>query len=169
MAGLPAQSAWRPMTSADALAIAAIADAVHPDFPEEPAVAAERLALGPLGCLVLDGPDGLIGYAVSHPWIFGQPPALNTPLGRLPAQPDTWYIHDVALMPAARGTGAAAAIVTTLIGLASAARLPSLTLVAVNNSVGFWSRHGLSAVEAPDLAEKLRSYGPDARYMMRRC
>ena len=162
-------ASWRPMIFADAAPVAVIADAVHPGFPEDPAVVADRLNLAAEGCLVLDGPDGLTGYAVSHPWMFGQPPALNSVLGRLPAQPDTWYIHDVALMPAARGTGAAAAIVTTLIALASAARLPSLTLVAVNNSAGFWSRHGFSAVEAPDLAEKLRSYGPDARYMRRQC
>jgi GNAT superfamily N-acetyltransferase len=157
------------MTGPDSRAVAAIAHVVHPGFPEDEAIVAERLALAPDGCRVLEGPNGPLGYAVSHPWREGQPPSLNTLLGRLPAQPDTWYIHDVALMPAARGTGAAAAIVAALIGLASAARLRSLSLVAVNASAGFWSRHGFSAIEAPDLTEKLRSYGPDARYMLRRC
>ena len=43
--------------------------------------------------------------------------------------------------------------------------LPEMALVAVHGSVPFWQRHGFTVVEAPALAEKLASYGEDARYM----
>jgi len=41
------------MTEADLPAALAIAEVVHPNYPEDPAVFTERLALYPRGCLVL--------------------------------------------------------------------------------------------------------------------
>ncbi len=41
-----------------------------------------------------------------YPWRFGQPPKLNMRLHRLSDDADTFYIHDVAILPAARGGGA---------------------------------------------------------------
>ncbi|MEJ1976896.1 MAG: hypothetical protein WDN49_13095 [Acetobacteraceae bacterium] len=58
-----------------------------PLYPEEPAVLAERLQLYPAGCLVLQVGQGIAGYAVSHPWLFGRPPALNARLEGLPDSP----------------------------------------------------------------------------------
>lgn len=99
---------WRAMAAADLAAAERIAARVHPDYPEDAAVFAERLSLFPEGCLVLVSPSGeLGGYVIAHPWRLGQPPALNSLLGALPAAADTLYIHDIALLPERRGGGAA--------------------------------------------------------------
>jgi len=153
------------MTSADLDAVAAIAASVHPAFPEDAAVFAERLKLYPAGCLMLDGDGGPVAYCLSHPWRAGDPPALNVRLCALPAQPSTYYVHDIALMPQARGSGAAAAVVARLVTLARAERLPTLSLVAVNGSGGFWRRHGFRAVADDMLAARLASYDATATYM----
>ncbi|QCI65228.1 GNAT family N-acetyltransferase [Phreatobacter stygius] len=158
---------WRPMRPGDLGRVAAIAAEVHPDFPEDDAVFAERLALYPEGCLMLEAAGSPAGYVVSHPWRSGQLPALNALLTKLPDDRSTYYIHDLALLPAARGSGAASAIVAILVGQAVAEGLPDLSLVAVNNSQGFWQRHGFSVVTDPALADKLASYDAAARLMVR--
>ena len=158
---------WRPMIAADLPAVQALADAVHPDFPEDAAVFADRLALHPAGCFALQGDAGAIGYVLSHPWHIKQPPKLNAILGRPAAPASTYYIHDLALLPAARKSGAAAAIVEILAAHARALRLPNMTLVAVNNSVHFWRRQGFDIVVDPDLDRQLRSYDTQACYMSR--
>lgn len=155
------------MTRADLSAVARIAAIVHPAYPEDPAVAAERLALDPAGCFVFEGADGPSAYLLSHRWVDGAPPALDTHLHALPAHPNIWYIHDIALMPETRGQGAARAIVAALDALARSHGLHRLALVAVNNSVPFWRHHGFTDATTPALAEKLASYGGDARYMTR--
>jgi len=156
------------MAAADLPAIATIAERVHPDYPEDDAVFAERLGLYPAGCLVLAaGPDPL-AYAVSHPWHHLQPPALNSLLEALPATPSTYYIHDVALLPEARGSGAGSALVARLVAQARAVALAHLSLVAVNGSAAFWRRHDFAEVEVPALSQKLVSYDNAARLMARR-
>lgn len=159
---------WRAMTRADLPAVAHIAAVVHPAYPEDPAIAAERLALEPAGCFVFDGANGPAAYLLSHRWIDGAPPALDTHLHALPPHPTVWYIHDIALLPETRGQGAAGAIVATLESLAQAHGLHRLALVAVNDSAAFWTRHGFADATTPALAEKLSTYGGDARYMSRR-
>jgi GNAT superfamily N-acetyltransferase len=158
---------WRGMTRADLGAVMAIAAEAHPDFPEEAEIFAERLRLFGAGCRVLDMAGGIGAYLVSHPWREHEPPALNAPLGALPAVPGTYYVHDLALLPRARSTGAARLAVADAVGLARGLGLPSLSLVAVNGSTGFWVRQGFSVVADPRLDAKLASYGGDARFMMR--
>jgi ribosomal protein S18 acetylase RimI-like enzyme len=157
------------MMPADLPAVLAIADAVHPNYPEDPTVFAERLALYPDGCMVLMRDDRAVGYLVSHPWAYAQPPALNSLLGALPVSPTTYYIHDIALLPEARGTGGANAVVARLIALAGALGVGNISLVAVNDSVAFWARHGFHVVFDRALDKKLRSYDADARLMVQQC
>jgi ribosomal protein S18 acetylase RimI-like enzyme len=157
------------MDQADLPAALAVADIVHPRYPEDPAIFAERLALYPAGCLVLTQGEDLIGYIVSHPWIHGAPPALNSLLGALPIPPTTYYIHDIALLPQARGSGAARTVIALLAGRAEASGLSNLSLIAVNDSVAFWQRHGFAVTPDPALDNKLRSYDESARFMVRQC
>ncbi|WP_454001069.1 GNAT family N-acetyltransferase [Afipia felis] len=164
---MTAKPAWRPMTAVDLPAVNAVAARVHPAYPEDEAVFAERLRLYPLGCHVLDRNGTIVAYAVSHPWVDHAPPPLNAPLGGLPARPSTYYLHDIALLPEARGSGAAVVLVAMLVAQAGVERLSSLSLIAVNGSAGFWRRQGFEAVTDDALAAKLRSYGDDAQFMMR--
>ena len=158
---------WRPMTTADLPAVLAVAAVVHPDYPEDEAVFSERLRLFPDGCLVLAGDGGLCGYVVSHPWCRSAPPALDSLLGGLPAQAGCFYIHDLALLPAARGSGAGGMIVASLVEIAARVGLPCLSLVAIDGSSGFWRRQGFRERHDPALAAKLASYDDAARYMER--
>ncbi|MBR3194031.1 GNAT family N-acetyltransferase [Bosea sp. (in: a-proteobacteria)] len=158
---------WRNMSAADLPAIMAAAAEVHPDYPEGEAVFTERLALHPAGCLVLAGGDGIGGYVLSHPWRFGQVPALDSLLGALPEDADIYYIHDLALLPLARGGGAASACVHRLAAHARAAGFARMALVAVGNSAGFWQRQDFREAHDEALARKLASYDSAARYMIR--
>lgn len=158
--------AWRAMTVSDLYAVSRIAAAVHPGFPEDDAVLDERRLLWPDGCRLLTQDGVAAGYVLSHPWVYPSCPPLNARLGGLPDTADTFYIHDLALLPIARGSGAAGAVVDQLRASARDAGFPRLSLVAVNNSGGFWRRQGFEAVDAPGLAAKLSSYGEDARLMV---
>ncbi|MBB4019265.1 GNAT superfamily N-acetyltransferase [Chelatococcus caeni] len=163
-----AGAGWRPMTVTDLQDVDAIARAVHPGFPERPEVFTERLALFPAGCLILERDGEAAGYLLSHPWHAGAPPPLDSLLGRLPPAATTYYLHDIALLPRGRGTGAAGAALPHLVRQARIVGADNLSLVAVNNSAPFWQRHGFVAADAPGLADKLASYGGDALYMLRR-
>lgn len=159
---------WRPMSPDDLPRVARLAARVHAAYPEDEGVFAERLRLYPAGCHVYEAGGRLLGYVLSHPWADRAAPALNSLLGALPASPATYYLHDLALLPEARGAGAGSAIVAALVAQARAEHLPTMSLVAVHESEAFWRRHGFEAVEDAALSEKLRSYDEAARFMMRR-
>jgi len=154
---------WRPMRASDLSSVNDIADEVHVNYPESPEIPAERLALYPRGCFVLDLNGRASGYIVSHAWRFGHAPKLNSLLGRI-ENPDILYLHDLALLPSARGHGLGAGIVKMLSDLARQENLKAICGVAVNNSVPFWKKQGFVVEQegAPDLS----SYGDDARYVV---
>lgn len=158
---------WRPMTAQDLAQVQVLADAIHLDHPEDAKVFEERLRLYPQGCLALDEHGRLVGYALTHPWHYGAPPALNALLGTIPTEATTYYVHDVALLPEGRGKGHAADIVERLARHARGAGFPNLSLVAVNNSQAFWKRLGFHSTSVPGLEAKLLTYGPDAVLMVR--
>src|SRR5258708_37975276 len=156
--------AWRLMPPADLAQVEAIGELVHPAYPEAATVLAERLALYPQGCHVLAAGATLHGYAISHPWHDLLPPKLNQLLHALPDPAGCAYIHDVALLPAARGTGAGGSIVASLI---AAARGMPVCLVAVGRSVPFWARFGFAAAGDARTRTMLQSYGASAVFMRR--
>jgi ribosomal protein S18 acetylase RimI-like enzyme len=159
--------AWRQLTGYDLDAVVEIAGIVHPDFFERRDVLEERQRLYPTGCYLLEIGEKPTGYVLSHPWRLSALPALDALLGQLPADPDTYYLHDIALLPVARRVGAAGRIVSGLIKHAAARGFGTMSLVAVNGSAGYWERHGFAAADAPDLYGKLLSYEEGARYMVR--
>ncbi|HQZ12307.1 MAG TPA: GNAT family N-acetyltransferase [Devosia sp.] len=157
---------WRAMTAYDLGAVEDIAGTVHPGFYEAPEILAERQSLYRNGCYLLEIGEKPAGYVLSHPW-RDTPPALNTPLGELPADASTYYLHDLALLPVARRVGAAGRIVEALIKHATAQGFASMTLIAVNGSQSFWERHGFAVADRPELGAKLESYEPSAKLMVR--
>jgi ribosomal protein S18 acetylase RimI-like enzyme len=155
------------MTAYDLPAVGRIAAAVHPGLYEAPEVLAERQQLYPHGCYLLEIGERPAGYVLSHPWRAGALPPLNARLGAIPADATTYYLHDLALMPFARRVGAASRIVRALVKHAGAGGFASVTLVAVNGSQSYWERHGFAMQHAPEPGDKLESYGPDARLMVK--
>lgn len=156
------------MSPFDLPAVQAVGEIVHPLYPESPAVAAERLALYPAGCLVAERVGNLLGYTVSHPGLLGRPPVLDSLLGSLPEKPDCLYLHDIALLSEPRGLGLGSALIARLLMLAKAEGFALLALTAVNNSAGYWQRQGFAPYHGDAaLAAKLASYGEDALYLVR--
>jgi GNAT superfamily N-acetyltransferase len=138
---------WRPLQASDLATASRIAALIHPDYPEDDAVMAERLRLCPEGCFALVADDGaLLGYAVGHPWRARSVPDLDTLLGALPAPAGAWCIHDVALLPDARGRGAAAELVGLMRAEARRRAVAEMVLVAVGNAAGFWRHHGFRPI-----------------------
>ena len=159
---------WRALTTLDLPEVEAIAATVHPAFPEDVTIFAERLRLYPDGARLLELDGAPSGYILSHPWRSGSMPALGTLLGAIPADADTYYLHDLALLPRARGTGAAAMIVGDMLRHARASGFAGVSLAAVNGSLPFWYKHGFRALDVPELAGKLASYEGAARFMVKR-
>jgi GNAT superfamily N-acetyltransferase len=158
---------WRAMTTLDLPAVDAIAAVVHPAFPEDIAVFAERLRLYGDGAWLLEIGGAPAGYLLSHPWPAGTMPRLNHLYRMLPAGLQTYYLHDLALLPTARGFGAAAAIVKRALAHARRAGFATASLVAVSGSAPFWERHGFAPAATPELREPLLGYEAAARYMVR--
>ena len=155
------------MGTADLPVLLQLADIVHPAYPEDAAVFAERLRLYPDGCLVLEAAGTGVGYVVSHPAIVAEPPPLNSLLGELPVRPTTFYIHDIALLPQARGGGAAGEVIGLLLAHAVGRGLPNMSLTAVNESAPFWLRQGFRIVADGLITRRLRSYDDAAQFMVR--
>ncbi|GAA0642635.1 GNAT family N-acetyltransferase [Brevundimonas lenta] len=156
------------MTPADLDAVADIAVIGFPEHFEGRDCFENRLALNAPGCFVLAGADDRpLGYLVAYPWSAGSAPALNTLIEAIPDDAAVMYLHDLAIHPDARGSGASKPIVEALADQARAAGWPALALVAVNDAVRFWEGHGFTVSDAPGMSAKLASYGPDARYMIR--
>jgi len=159
--------AWRALTGYDFGAVFEIANRVHPGFFETETVLAEKFALYRNGCYLLEVSEKPAGYVLSHPWKRGDLPALNTLLGTIPADADSYYIHDLALLPLTRGLGAAKQIVNGLTKHARAMGYGTMSLVAVNGSLPFWEKQGFAVEDRPDLSEKLAAYEDTARYMVK--
>jgi GNAT superfamily N-acetyltransferase len=156
------------MIAADLTFVERIAGIVHPAYPESEEVPAERLALFPAGCLIAEGALAeVLGYVVSHPGRLGRPPALDSRLGELPSDADCLYLHDVALLPEARGLGLGESLVDLLRALGIRSGFKVLALTAVNRSTSYWRHRGFSDYSGDGiLAAKLASYGDGAVYMI---
>ncbi|WP_207461481.1 GNAT family N-acetyltransferase [Azospirillum sp. SYSU D00513] len=163
----PAGARWRAMEAADIDRVLRVADIVHLDYPEGREVYEERMALFPLGCRVAERGGAVIGYAVMHPGRLGAPPPLDSRLGALPDPADCLYIHDVALLPEARGTGLGAGALAHARSLALDLGLGRLALTSTPPARGYWERLGFAPYGEADaaLAAKLASYGGAMTYM----
>ena len=160
---------WRAMRLEDLPMVVQIAEQVHLDYPESPAVFAERLSLYPAGCwVVADAAQCVHGYAITHPALLGQPPSLNTLLQQLPAQANCLYLHDVALTTTIRQFGLGAALVAMIRQRAAQEGLGHIALVAVNDSPAYWRRQGFASYVHEDeaLRQKIASYDAAAAYLV---
>ncbi|MDP5279395.1 GNAT family N-acetyltransferase [Sphingomonas sp. DG1-23] len=150
------------MRATDLAAVSAISDAVHGRFTEPLAVYAGRLDLYPAGCFVLEQDDTVAGYLISHPWHREDPPKLGALPGAIPPDADAWYLHDLALLPAARGAGAGRAALDLVKAQARARGFADIALMAVGGADRYWTRQGFAYV--PRDADP--SYGDDAYLML---
>ncbi len=140
-----------------------------PEFHEPHDAFASKLQASPRSCWVLAGRDGLLAYLVSLPIEGDQLPKLHARTCPYPARPDWLYVHDMAVAPEARGSGASTLLLGEAFGLARSLALPQAGLIAVQGSLPYWVKQGFRPVVADSRVErdKLASFGADARFMVR--
>lgn len=148
------------MAAADLSAVAAISASVHGRFGEPAEVYANRLSLWPTGCFVWQWNDAIAGFLVAHPWYRATSPALGALLSAIPHDADSFYLHDIALLPDTRGRGAGQTAMRLVIDMARGAKCRDIMLVAVNGAEHFWQAQGFAVVEEG-------GYGPGT-FRMRR-
>lgn len=144
----PTAGTVRGLTCADLAAVAAVQRACYRDeLVEAEAAFHGKLARFPAGCLGLECNGRLGAYCFCQPWQTGRP----LPLGDDPRAarhdaadeaPDCLYIHDLAVIPAWRGTGAADLLFRAVLRVGERERLTRFALVAVQGSEPFWTRRG---------------------------
>ena len=158
---------WEPLLPSEVHKVDEIARIVHPDLPERVEVFAEKISLFPQGCRKLVLLEETVGYAISHPWKLHAIPHLDEFLTKIPEQSDCIYIHDVALLPKARGNDAAMELVKELRETALELDIPSLALVSVYGTDVLWKRFGFQSISNEQLNQKLACYGATAKYMLK--
>jgi GNAT superfamily N-acetyltransferase len=157
---------WRPAAASDLIEMRRIAEQIHPDLHERPEVFAERLRLFPEGCFVLVRDQQVLGYGLCHPWFLHNIPPLDQLLGSIPRSPECLLIHDVAVLPQARGRRAASRLIEITANLSRRLGIPYMALVSVYDTRVLWARLGFEVVADSTLVDKLKSYGQAARYMI---
>lgn len=158
---------WQHMQSSHISAVISIAEIVHPNFPERPEVLREKLALFGDGAFILEHDGISVGYLFCHPWAANDIPELDMFLQNIPNDANVLYLHDIALLPAAQGQGAAAHAIQIVEELARASHFNQISLCAVNGSTPFWRHHLFEQVDVPNLHSKLMSYDKNACFMVR--
>jgi GNAT superfamily N-acetyltransferase len=162
----PASAAWLPLSPSDFDAVDRIAQAIHVDIYERTEVLFDKASFFPQGCRKLVRDGAILGYAIAHPWFINEIPEIDQFLPKRDEAPDCLFLHDVAVLPAARGSNAAAALLALLRPLARARNLRFLACVSVYGTDRLWSRFGFTAISRAGIDAKLASYGPTAKYMV---
>jgi GNAT superfamily N-acetyltransferase len=162
----PAPS-WRSLNREDVPLLLQIAKVAHPDLAERSEVFVEKWRLFPEGCFGADQHGDLRGYGIAHPWLLNEIPPLDAFLRALPDPATCLYVHDVALLPSARGHGLAGALIDLWVQVAQRRGLPALSLVSVYGTFKLWGGLGFRDASSAVPTSKLQSYGPTARYMIR--
>ena len=157
--------AWRQATKADLDTVVSIQESVHTLEPETREVFAAKLAAFPQGCRVLDSASGLVGYGIFHPWRLDRVPALHALPFVMPDPADCLFVHDVALLPPARGQGAARALLDSVKQTARERAIHNLSLVSVYDSAPIWERLGFRVSPMALDPAKRAQYGDTACFM----
>jgi len=127
------------MTQKDIQQVYQISLHIHSLY-EDPEIFEERRALSK-GSYVLDA-EKVVGYLISHPYCRDTYPPLNTLIREIPEDPDTWYIHDLAILPEFRGRGMVRPVLEEVKALALAYGIKELSLVSVYGTEPFWTKMG---------------------------
>jgi ribosomal protein S18 acetylase RimI-like enzyme len=105
---------WRPMTSRDINKVYTISLAQWgSDYYESLDVFRNKLEYYPDGCFVYEEDFKVHGYLISHPWSSTNIPEINEHLTKMIL--DTYYIHDIVLLPEFRGENIAAKMIHNIL------------------------------------------------------
>ena len=154
----------RAINDTDWPSILSIQATVYPDItPETETVLRSKLALGPQTCLVItDQQHNVTGYCLAHPW-HKHPASLHTVYSK-PQQTELLYIHDMAIAPLYAGKQIGSQTLKYLQQWAKQQGYKELSLVSLQQAVGYWQRHGFKPL---NYAIDEVQYGAGACYMLK--
>ncbi|MBE9610217.1 GNAT family N-acetyltransferase [Chitinilyticum piscinae] len=133
------------------------------ELHESVVVLADKQRLGPDSCWCWREQGGVLGYLLAHPWAGDAPPAWGLGGQQFTGEPDQLFLHDMAILPAQRGKGIAAALLGQASRWALLQGIGHLRLVAVMGAHSYWERQGFAEVRgAPPLPAY---YGEEAVLM----
>lgn len=157
----------RPMGVADLSAVLEIQAVCYTQIvPESLESFVAKLMAAPASCFIATIEKRTVGYLVAVPSAFGHPPLLDQAYCRLPAEPDCLHLHDLAVTPAARATGAGRLLVDAFFAQLRESEFPRASLIAIQDSAPYWQRRGFQPVSlGSSLQSKLAGYGQDVQYM----
>jgi len=117
----------------------------------------------PSCCFVYQSEGEVMAYLLAHAWDSQTPPKLFQPL------PSTThgkylFLHDLSVAKQLSGLGVGTKMVNHLLDVAKAEGFGEIRLVAIQNSVPFWSRMGFQVVANQKACS---SYGENATVMRR--
>lgn len=158
-----------PMTAAHLGAVAEVqARAFTEDLRETPEVFADRFARFGEHFRIALREGQMVGYMICFPWKLGDTPVNNEPFPAALPEPDCFYIHDIALLPEARGIGISRAMLDDAYQTALRLGYDAVSLVAVGQSGSYWDKVGFVPYTrvGPRKLERIQDiYGPGARLM----
>ncbi|WP_160162620.1 GNAT family N-acetyltransferase [Hyphomonas neptunium] len=144
------------------------AQAFTEDLRESPEVFADRLSRFGEYYRVAFMEGRMVGYMIGFPWKLGETLVNNEKFpADLPA-PDCFYIHDIAILPEARGAGISKAMLEDAYKTAHRLGFDAVSLVAVGQSGSYWDNAGYvpyTLVGPRKLERIVDIYGPGARLM----
>lgn len=158
----------RSMTPGDLGQVLAIQQRCYPPQYHEPLSAFEnKIGQSPRSSWLAVEAEMALAYLVTLPVDEDHFPALHAADWEPPAQPKWLYLHDLAVDPGHRGSGAGRGLVQKAFEHARASGLDGLALVAVQGSQPYWVKQGFQArqVDHQGLLAKLRSFGEGASFM----
>lgn len=158
------------MTLADLSLVLAIQQRCYPPAYHEPPAAFEnKLRQAPDSAWLAVSGEHTLAYLVTLPVDEAHFPALHAASWAPPPRAKWLYLHDLAVDPDHRGSGAGQRLVKQALGHARAQGTEGLALVAVQGSQPYWNRQGfrVRAIDHAALQARLRSFGDDACFMVR--
>lgn len=159
----------RPLRPQDLPAVLSVQRRCYiPEMNEDADVWRGRLAAAADSCWVAELAGEVCAYLATYPSRLDK----VTPLGGefvVPEAADCLYFHDLAVAPAAGGSGLGAWLVEHALQAAQRQGLAHAALVCVQDAFAFWQRRGFAErlPLAPVATAALATYPPPARYMWR--
>ncbi len=146
----PSSLSIRTLHSNDLPEILRVEEESYGDLHESAAVHRNKIELFPEGVFGCFEAKKLCGYVFCLPWSGDAVFPLNKTMDCLPPDPDTLYIHDLAISPSARGKGISRLLMKEVFSLAERIGLHRFALISVQNSENFWKGFGFEAIQALD-------------------
>ena len=156
----------RHATLSDVSALARIQyECFGDEFLESEQSYRSKLESNPQTCFIAEHDDTVCSYIIGLAVDEHSFPILNAPSIITPDNPTILYLHDLSVLPRARGKGISEALIQRL--LKQSQDFEQTMLIAVQDSLSFWQRYDFSPVDPTPwgLEEKVLSFGDDAVLM----